>query len=131
MADNADDEDDEKPISQELAEDRTNWAEDRTVLANERTFAGWMRTGLAAVGVGLGFRAVFRATDQIMLAKAASIGFIAIGIAIFFLAWRSSCRLHQRLDSHAAQPLPRSHLGVVALALSVGSAVLGVIIVYL
>ena len=42
-----------------LAEERTNLAEDRTILANERTFAGWMRTGFAAVAVGLGFQALF------------------------------------------------------------------------
>jgi hypothetical protein len=43
----------------ELAEDRTDLAEDRTVLANERTFAGWMQTGLSAVGIASGFHALF------------------------------------------------------------------------
>jgi putative membrane protein len=43
----------------DLAKDRTDWAEDRTLMANERTFAGWMRTGLASVGLGLGFNALF------------------------------------------------------------------------
>ena len=38
---------------------RTNLAEDRTILANERTFAGWMRTSLAAIAIGVGFNALF------------------------------------------------------------------------
>ena len=42
-----------------FAEDRTDWAEDRTAMANERTFAGWMRTALAAIGIGIGFNALF------------------------------------------------------------------------
>lgn len=47
------------PGSQNLAEERTDWAEDRTILANERTYSGWLRTGFAAIAVGLGFQAVF------------------------------------------------------------------------
>ena len=44
----------------EYAQDRTEFAEDRTLMANERTFAGWMRTGLAAVGVRAGLQRVVR-----------------------------------------------------------------------
>ena len=54
----------------ELAEDRTHWAEDRTSLANERTFAGWMRTGMAAIGVAIGLKAVFGAFEPTWMAKA-------------------------------------------------------------
>ena len=42
------------------ASTRTDLAEDRTLLANERTFAGWTRTSLACIGVGLGFQAIFQ-----------------------------------------------------------------------
>ena len=45
--------------SQEMAEDRTNLAEDRTLMAVERTMASWMGTSMGAIGVGLGFRAIF------------------------------------------------------------------------
>lgn len=45
--------------SSNLARARTDLAEDRTVLANERTFGSWMRTGFAAIGIGLGFHALF------------------------------------------------------------------------
>lgn len=42
---------------------RTRWAEDRTILANERTFSAWMGMGLGSVGVAIGLKAVFGATD--------------------------------------------------------------------
>ena len=48
----------------EWAEDRTDWAEDRTILANERTFAGWMRTGMAAIAIAVGLKAVFNDADR-------------------------------------------------------------------
>ncbi len=44
----------------EMAEERTSFAEDRTLLANERTFAGWAKASFAAIGLGLGFQALFR-----------------------------------------------------------------------
>ena len=47
-----------------LAEDRTDLAEDRTALANERTFAGWARTAMAAIGIGLAFNALFKAMEH-------------------------------------------------------------------
>ena len=94
----------------DLAQDRTDWAEDRTVLANERTYAGWMRTGLASVGLGLGFQAIFRATEPTWLV--ASI-FLAIAIFIFWEAYSHACKVKKRLASHAAEPLQSSRLGMI------------------
>ena len=74
----------------EFAEKRTDWAEDRTIMANERTFAGWMRTGLAAVGIGLGFNALFGKLEPAWWPKALATGFVLIGIAVFFAAQRSA-----------------------------------------
>ncbi|TCD13863.1 YidH family protein [Oricola cellulosilytica] len=118
----------EQPTSQELAEDRTEWAEDRTILANERTFAGWMRTGLAAVGVGLGFQAVFRATEPTWVAKLGATVFILIGIAIFLTARRRACAVLDRLNSHAAEPAKDRTFGLMALAFSTGSVLLGAVV---
>ena len=111
-------------ISKELAEDRTNWAEDRTILANERTFAGWMRTGLASVGVGLGFQAIFRAVEPTWMAKLAASLFICIGIFVFFAAWRKSSSVLDRLDAHAAAPVARRGIGLIAGMFGLGSALL-------
>ena len=108
----------------ELAGERTDLAEDRTVLANERTFAGWMRTGLAAVGIGLGFNALFGKMDPRWLPKAIVTCFIISGIVIFYLAERNSCSVLERLDAHSVQPLRRMNLRLVASLVGIGSTVL-------
>ena len=110
--------------SLDLAGERTNLAEDRTVLANERTFAGWMRTGLAAVGLGLGFNALFGKMDPTWLPKAIASCFIMAGMVIFYLAERSSCRVLERLDAHAVEPLRRVNLRFVASMMGGGAAIL-------
>lgn len=112
----------------DLAQDRTDWAEDRTVLANERTYAGWMRTGLAAVGMGLAFNAIFRATEPTWLAKSVATVFVAIGVFIFWNAWRHACRVKARLESHAAEPLPTSRLGIITGVFIFGSVALGAVL---
>ena len=66
--------------SNELAQDRTDWAEDRTIQANERTFAGWMRTGMGALGVAIALRAVFGEFDPTWAAKAVASIFILLAI---------------------------------------------------
>lgn len=87
----------------QLAESRTDMAEDRTILANERTFAGWMRTGMAAVGIGLGFNALFQAMDPIWVPKAIATLFLGIAMFIFLAAERRACAVMQRLDTHDVQ----------------------------
>jgi putative membrane protein len=94
-----------------LAEDRTDLAEDRTVLANERTYAGWMRTGLACVGVGLGFRALLRAFEPAWVAKLVATAFIAAGAAIIWLAWRRASQVLARLENHSVPALPMARMG--------------------
>ena len=70
----------EKPDkSTRWAELRTDLAEDRNIMAMERTFAGWIRTSFAAIGIGLGFKAVFGAFDPPWLAKAIATVFILAG----------------------------------------------------
>lgn len=111
-----------------LAQDRTDWAEDRTVLANERTYGGWMRTGLASVGMGLAVNAIFRATEPTWLAKAVATIFVLLGVFVFWNAWCHACRVRERLESHAASPLPASRLGVIAGCFAFGSVALGVVL---
>ena len=86
--------------SNDLAEDRTDWAEDRTLLANERTFAAWMRTGMASVAIGIGFNALFRATEPTWLAKLAATFFLLIGIGIIHRARVGACETDNRLRRH-------------------------------
>ena len=99
-----------------LAEQRTDWAEDRTLLANERTHAGWMRTGFASVGVGLAVQAIFNRVEPVWLAKAVATAFFAVGVVIFYLAYRKACAMLSRLDNHTARPVERNSLrGVCAM----------------
>ncbi|MEM8750640.1 MAG: DUF202 domain-containing protein [Pseudomonadota bacterium] len=111
-----------------MAEDRTDWAEDRTILANERTFAGWMRTGLASLGIAIGLQAVFGETEPTWLAKLAASFFIAVGLFIFWAAWKNACAMVARLDAHAAEPVSRSHLGLIATFMVISSITAGVIL---
>lgn len=108
----------------DMADERTDLAEDRTLMANERTFAGWMRTGLACVGIGLGFNALFGSLTPWWLPRAIATAFIVIGIFIFYAAQKKGCQVYDRLQAHAAEPLGGVHLRSVAAAMAFASAVL-------
>lgn len=110
----------------EWAQERTHWAEDRTLMANERTFAGWIRTGLAAVGIGLGFHAIFGKLEPSWLPRFAATLFIGIGIVIFVLAQHNGRKAHDRLTCHDATPFRRMNMLLVAMLMSAGSAILAV-----
>lgn len=107
-----------------LAKDRTDLAEDRTLLANERTFAGWMRTGLAAVGVGLGFHALFRAAEPVWAAKAIASAFILLGLFIFTAAERRARKVEERFDPHQVTAFGTRNLRIVAIGMTIASAAL-------
>lgn len=98
---------------QELAEDRTDLAEDRTVLANERTFAGWMRTGFAAVAIGLGFNALFNKMEPAWIPKAIATSFLLIAIVIFVAAERRACSVIARLHSHQVETVRVRNLRLI------------------
>jgi putative membrane protein len=85
-----------------LAEDRTDLAEDRTVLAHERSFASWVRTGMAAVGIGLGFNALFRTLDPVWIPKTIATIFLLIAIFIFISSERRASSIIAALDAHKA-----------------------------
>ncbi|NNU16920.1 DUF202 domain-containing protein [Parvularcula sp. ZS-1/3] len=108
----------------ELAEDRTDWAEDRTMLAAERTFAAWARTAMAASVLGLGFNALVRTFEPQWVAKAGASLFLLIAIGILQVSWRQACAMLDRLTSHAAEHMPPRHFRVIGHALSVGCALI-------
>lgn len=114
----------EKADRTDLAEERTAWAEDRTLMANERTFAGWMRTGMAAVGIGLGFNALFGRLEPDWVPRAIATLFILMGVFIFWAAQRHGCAVHARLSAHQAEPLKGMKLRLVAAMLSLGALAL-------
>ena len=77
---------------------RTELAEDRTLLANERTYAGWMRTALAAVGIGVAFNALFQKMEPEWVPKAIATVFLIIGIVVAMAAERRACAVKERLS---------------------------------
>jgi putative membrane protein len=107
-----------------LAGERTDLAEDRTVLANERTFAGWMRTGFAAVGVGLGFQALFSRMEPAWVPKAIATAFLVIAIFVFWTAERRACAVVARLHSHQVQTVRARNLRLITLAIIAAIAAL-------
>lgn len=108
----------------DLAQERTDWSEDRTILANERTFAGWMRTGLASAGLGLGFQAIFRVVEPTWLAKLGATVFLVISLMVFWLAQRKACDVSKRMNSHAARPMGRTNYRTISGVFGCGVLVL-------
>ncbi|MEL6549586.1 MAG: DUF202 domain-containing protein [Pseudomonadota bacterium] len=99
-----------------LAEERTDWAEDRTVLALERTFNSSNGFGLGAVGVALGLRAVFSATEPTWAAKAVASLFLTLALFVFVVAWRQACKTRESFSTQdAAAHGRRSFTAITAL----------------
>jgi putative membrane protein len=99
----------------ELAESRTDLAEDRTVLANERTFAGWMRTGLSAVGIALGFHALFNRMEPDWVPRSISTTFLLVALFVFWSAERRATAVCHRLDAHKIVELRAGRLRLLTI----------------
>ena len=110
------------------AEQRTEWAEDRTIMANERTFASWTGTGLGAIGVAIGLKAVFGAFEPTWAAKAVASIFLLTAIAIFWAAWRQACKTLHRLHERDVEAQSTGALTFVATTLSVAALGTGIIL---
>ena len=109
----------------EMAEARTSLAEDRTILAHERSFAGWVRTGMAAVGIGLGFNALFEALQPAWVPKAIASAFLLIAIFIFVSAERRACSITSRLEAHQIRALRPIKMRLMTGALVASTLALG------
>lgn len=107
-----------------FAEDRTDWAEDRTALASERTFAGWMRTAFGAIGIGIGFNALFDKLEPTWVPKLIASGFILIGIMVMYLAQRRACRAFSRLSAHAVDMPDTPRLRLLSWSVIIGAIAL-------
>ncbi|WP_017670716.1 DUF202 domain-containing protein [Blastomonas sp. AAP53] len=108
----------------EMARDRTDFAEDRTILAHERSFAGWMRTGMAAVGIGLGFNALFRSLQPEWVPKAIATAFLLVAVYIFLSAERRARRILDQLDAHSVSALKPVRIQLLSWMLTVSTLAL-------
>jgi putative membrane protein len=108
-----------------LAHARTDLAEDRTVLANERTYAGWMRTGFAAVGVALGFHALFQKMEPTWIPRSIATAFLVIGALIFLGAERRAASVIRRLSTHEVETVRLRNLRflTVSILLTIGALI--------
>ncbi len=111
----------------ELAEERTKWAEDRTIMANERIFSSWMGTGLGAIGVAIGQKAVFGAFEPTWAAKAVTSLFLAVAITIFWSARRQSCKTLMRLNERDVEATPARSFTILAAVMTVATIATGII----
>ena len=120
----AQDDIDEKGPKEKAAEARTDLAEDRNIMAMERTFAGWLRTAFAAIGIGLGFRAVFGDMEPLWLPKAIATMFILAGAWLAWNAQHRTCETMERLDAHKFDAISRPNFRLLAYAVILGALVL-------
>jgi putative membrane protein len=97
------------------ARKRTDWAEDRTVLANERTFGSWLRTGFGAIGIALGFHALFGRIHPLWLPRVVATAFLVIAVVVFVAAERRACAVHQRLHAHSVQTIRITRIRFITL----------------
>ena len=117
---------DDRDESTQWAEFRTDLAEDRNIMAMERTFAGWMRTAFAAIGIGLGFRALFGEWDPVWLPKLIATVFILGGGWLAITAERRACKTLERLNTHEFEAIPTPNFKVMAYAVATGPVVLSI-----
>ncbi len=108
-----------------MVSERTNLAEDRTILANERTFAGWMRTSLACLGLGVGFHALFNKVEPSWLPRGIASVFLVLAVVVIVLAERRACAVISQLESHTVRTARKINLRLFAAAIALGAGGLG------
>ncbi|GAA4714737.1 DUF202 domain-containing protein [Sphingomonas lutea] len=111
-------------MSKDPRPSRTDFAEDRTILANERTFAGWTRTSLGCIALGVGFQALFNQLQPSWIPKAIATAFLLLAALIVWLAERRSAAVIARLDPHVVVNARRTNLRVIAFCVSFGAGML-------
>ncbi len=91
-----------QPSSQELAQERTDYATFRTREAADRTLMAWMRTSLSLISFGFGIPTIVSAIEKTRVGEAIEperfsviIGLSFIGVAMFGLI--TALRTHRRI----------------------------------
>lgn len=99
----------------QLAQIRTDFAEDRTMLANERTFAGWMRTGLATIGIALAFNALFGRIEPTWVPKSIATTFLIVAVVVFLGAEHRARTVIAKLHAHSVVTVKLGYLRLVTI----------------
>ncbi|QIL03013.1 DUF202 domain-containing protein [Sphingomonas sinipercae] len=103
---------------------RTELAEDRTILANERTFAGWMRTSLACVALGVGFLALYQKIEPGWVPRSIASGFLMLAIVVIVAAERRAAAVMKKRSAHVIMAAKAMNLKLLAAAVSIGAVAL-------
>ena len=85
--------------TQQLAQQRTEWALERTRLSNERTLIAWLRTGLALVGFGAIVPRVLERVETEWLVNLIAVLFVVIGTVIVAVGVRDYRHMTARLEA--------------------------------
>ena len=114
----------------DLAEDRTEWAHRRTLLAKERTFAGWVRTGLAAIAVGFGAAQLLVDLEPRWLVLSASMALVVLGASAIGMGFWSYRETLRRLEREGVRGMPMWLIGTFTVLL-VLTAIAGMALIVL
>ena len=93
-------------------------------MAVERTFAGWMRTSFGAIGIGLGFNALFEAVEPWWVARAIASVFIVLAAALAVVAQHRARKALGRMSGHAVDRPDAPHLRYIAWSVCAGALTL-------
>lgn len=103
---------------------RDNLAEDRTILANERTFGSWMRTSLACVAIGVGFKGLYPTMEPAWIPRAIATGFLLLAVLVIIAAQRRAAAVLARLEPHVVAAAKGINLRLFAWLVSTGAGAL-------
>lgn len=103
---------------------RNNLAEDRTILANERTFGSWMRTSLACVAIGVGFKGLFPTMEPAWVPRAIATAFLLLAVLVIFAAQRRAAAVLSRMEPHVVNAAKGINLRLFAWLVSAGAGAL-------
>ena len=111
-------------LTEEPERSRLDLAEDRTILAIERTFAGWVRTALACIALGIGFHALFQSMRPPWLPRVVATAFLLLAIFLVVLAERRAAAVMRRLSAHVVLTARPMNLRIFAAVIALGAAAL-------
>lgn len=97
-------------------------------MAAERTFSSWMGTGLGAIGVAIGMKAVFGAFEPTWAAKLVASIFLLVAVLLFWSARNQACKTRKRLRENDVQAQSDTSFTLLAALMSLGAITTGAIL---
>ena len=92
------------------------------MLASERTIAGWTRTSLGCIALGIGFHALFNRMEPDWVPRLIATLFLLLAAIIIWLAARRAAAVARRLNPHVIVTARKVNLEFITAAVSFGAA---------